>query len=193
MNNKEALGDVRRKIGEVMKKDDNRLVFGYRPQQQEYKEGDTWIDANGRTWTIKDGIQQTVTKLDSAKTPWWCPKCSTPLNGHHLKMYNKRGICYNCSEKEEMELKQSGVWFDVIKEKGKQNHIAQIKDKIQELQDYYDNVSQPEFIHADNEKILMVEKWDIDLNTVRNDLKEEIEKLKEHLRKVESGELDEHS
>lgn len=191
MSNQEALGDVRRKIGEVIKKGDERLVFGYRPQQQEYKEGDTWVDVNGRKWTIKDGIQQTVTKLDSAKTPWWCPKCSTPLNGHHLKMYHKRGVCYNCSEKEEMELKKSGEWFNTVKEKGKQNHIAWIKDKIQELQDYYDNVSQPEFIHADNEKILMVEKWDIDLNTVREDLKEEIQKLKAHLAKVESGELDE--
>jgi len=89
--------------------------------------------------------------------------------------------------KEEMELKQSGKWHDVIVEKGRQNHIAAIRDKIQELQSYHDNLSQPEFIHADNEKILMIEKWDMDIDTVRKDLAEEITKLQKHLNMVESG------
>ena len=53
------------------------------------------------------------------------------------------------------------------------------------------NISQPEFIHADNEKILMIERWNVDLDTVKKDLLEEINKLKEHLTKVEAGEFDE--
>ena len=86
-----------------------------------------------------------------------------------------------------MELKKSGKWHDVVKEKGRQNHIAWVKDKIQELQNYHENLSQPEFIHADNEKILMIEKWDMDINTVKKDLIEEITKLQKHLEMVESG------
>jgi hypothetical protein len=46
-------------------------------------------------------------------------------------------------------------------------------------------------IHADNEKILMIEKWDIDLPSVRKDLQEEIDKLVTHLAKIEAGEFDE--
>ena len=182
-----AVQDVRKKIGEVMNKQEQKLVFGWRPQQVERQEGEVWEDVDGKKWTKKNGLVQTVTKLDGFKTPWWCPKCGTPLNGHHLKAYKKAGHCHECMLKEEMELKKSGKWHDVVKEKGRQNHIAWVKDKIQELQNYHENLSQPEFIHADNEKILMIEKWDMDINTVKKDLIEEITKLQKHLEMVESG------
>ena len=182
-----AVGDVRKRISEVMKKQDTKLTFGWTPQHVERKEGEEWVDADGKRWTKKNGLIQSVTKLDGFKTPWWCPKCGTPLNGIHLKAYKKAGHCHECMLKEEMELKQSGKWHDVIVEKGRQNHIAAIRDKIQELQSYHDNLSQPEFIHADNEKILMIEKWDMDINTVKKDLMEEITKLQKHLEMVESG------
>ena len=182
-----AVQDVRKKIGEVMNKQEQKLVFGWRPQQVERQEGEVWEDVDGKKWTKKNGLVQTVTKLDGFKTPWWCPKCGTPLNGHHLKAYKKAGHCHECMLKEEMELKKSGKWHDVVKEKGRQNHIAWVKDKIQELQSYHENLSQPEFIHADNEKILMIEKWDMDINTVKKDLIEEITKLQKHLEMVESG------
>jgi hypothetical protein len=86
-----------------------------------------------------------------------------------------------------MELKISGKWHQVVTERGRQNHISWVKDRIQELQDYHDNLTQPEFIHADNEKILMIEKWNVDIDTVKKDLTEEITKLKKHLELVESG------
>lgn len=188
--NEQALNDTRRKISEVMQKQDTKLTFGWTPEQVERKEGDVWLDPNGRKWTKKNGLVQSVTKLDSAKTPWWCPKCGTPLNGHHLRAYNKAGHCHECMLKEEMELKASGRWQQAMVERGKRSHIDWVKDKIQELQDYHDNVSHPEFIHADNEKILMMERWNIDLDTIKNDLLDEINKLKEHLAKVEAGEYD---
>lgn len=182
-----AVADVRKRIGEVMNKQEQKLTFGWRPQQVNRQEGEVWEDHDGKKWTKKNGLVQTVTKLDGFKTPWWCPKCNTPLNGIHLKAYKKVGHCHECMLKEEMELKQSGKWEEVIIEKGRQNHIAIIKDKIQELQNYHENLSQPEFIHADNEKILMIEKWDMDINTVKNDLMQEITKLQKHLEMVESG------
>lgn len=182
-----AVADVRKRIGEVMNKQEQKLTFGWRPQQVERQEGEVWEDVDGKKWTKKNGLVQTVTKLDGFKTPWWCPKCGTPLNGHHLKAYKKAGHCHECMLKEEMELKKSGKWHDVIVEKGRQNHMAAIRDKIQELQSYHENLSQPEFIHADNEKILMIEKWDMDINTVKKDLMEEITKLQKHLEMVESG------
>jgi len=182
-----AVADVRKRIGEVMNKQEQKLTFGWRPQQVERQEGEIWEDVDGKKWTKKNGLVQTVTKLDGFKTPWWCPKCGTPLNGHHLKAYKRAGHCHECMLKEEMELKQSGKWEETIIEKGRQNHMAIIRDKIQELQNYHENLSQPEFIHADNEKILMIEKWDMDINTVKKDLMEEITKLQKHLEMVESG------
>lgn len=183
----QALRDVRKKIGEVMNREDKKLTFGWTPQQVERKEGEEWVDVDGKKWTRKNGIVQSVTKLDGFKTPWWCPRCETPLNGHHLKAYKKVGYCHDCMVKEEMELKQSGKWQETVVEKGRQNHMAAIRDRIQQLQDAHDFISQPEFIHADNEKILMVEKWDVDIDTVKQDLAEQIVKLKYHLSLVESG------
>ena len=75
-----AVSDVRKRIGEVMNKQEQKLTFGWRPEQVERKEGDVWVDVDGRKWTKKTGLIQSVTKLDGFKTPWWCPKCGTPLN-----------------------------------------------------------------------------------------------------------------
>ena len=189
--NEEALKDVRRKIGEVMQKQDSKLTFGWTPQQVERQEGEVWEDVNGKQWTKKNGLIQSITKLDGFKTPWWCPECGTPLNGHHLRAYKKTGHCHDCMIKEEMELKKSGKWKEYIIQRGKQNHIAWLKDKIQEFQDYYDNITHPEFIHADDEKILMMERWNMDIDTVKEEILKEINKFKEHLAKVEAGEFDE--
>ena len=39
---------------------------GYSKAQIDYKEGDIW-DENGKKWTIKNGIKQTVTRFDKLK------------------------------------------------------------------------------------------------------------------------------
>ena len=53
---------------------------GYSVKEEFHKEGDIW-DAKGKTWTIKDGIKQNITKLDSLKklaiTPTFCPSCKS--------------------------------------------------------------------------------------------------------------------
>ena len=55
---------------------------GYTKKQQFYKEGDIWEEDN-RTWTIRDGIKQNITKLDKFKkeaVPLFCPSCNTIMN-----------------------------------------------------------------------------------------------------------------
>lgn len=186
--NNEALRDVRRKISEVMQKEDNKIVFGYRPNEVERKEGDVWTDANGKEWTIKNGIRQNITKLDGAKVPLWCPKCSRVMK-HRLdvKFYRRTGACMECMFELETQLKMDGRWEEYSNNKLRENYIAFLKDKIQELEDYHENITAPEFIHADNEKILMVERWGIDIDGARADLMKDITELKAHLELVEAG------
>ena len=43
-----------------------RSSVGFTKKQDFYKEGDIW-EVDGRTWTIKDGLKQNITKLDTAK------------------------------------------------------------------------------------------------------------------------------
>ncbi len=72
--NEQALNDVRRKVAEKLNKDDSKLVFGWRGQAEPTRtEGDRWTDIEGKEWEMKNGVKTRVTKLDSAKTPWWCP------------------------------------------------------------------------------------------------------------------------
>ena len=40
--------------------------IGYQKSKKTYKEGDIWTE-NKKKWTIKDGIKQTISKLDAIK------------------------------------------------------------------------------------------------------------------------------
>lgn len=180
------INDVRRKINEVMKKTDERIVVGWRPDLKDRKEGDVWEDANGKQWTVKNGITQSISKLDDAKTPWFCPKCERAMN-HKLdfKFWRLRGHCFDCNVKAEMEIRKQGKWKEYEESIMKANYIASLKDTIQELQSLHDTVSSPEVIHADDTNILMVEKWHVDVDQIKEDLMKDIVELKELLRKAE--------
>ena len=56
-----------------------RSSVGFSKTEESHKEGDIW-EVDGRTWTIKDGIKQNITKLDKAKKahlmPLFCPNCN---------------------------------------------------------------------------------------------------------------------
>lgn len=188
MADHEAINNVRRKINEVMKKTDERIVVGWRPELAEKRnEGDVWEDMDGKKWTIKNGIKQTVTKLDLAKTPWFCPICQKSMS-HRLddKFWNMQGKCFDCVIKEEMEIRRRGEWTKYERRKLQENYVASLRDHINELQDYHDTVTAPSFVHADNERILMIEKWDVDIDKIKLDLQKDIEELKQHLTECEA-------
>lgn len=188
MADHQAINNVRRKINEVMKKTDERIVVGWRPELAEKRnEGDVWEDLNGKVWTIKNGIKQTVTKLDSAKTPWFCPVCNKSMS-HRLddKFWNIKSKCFDCVIKEETEIRRQGKWEEYEKRKLQENYVASLRDHINELQHYHDTVSAPSFVHADDEKILMVEKWDVDIDKIKKDLYKDIQELTQHLAECEA-------
>ena len=88
---------------------------GYQKTYNFYEEGDIW-EENGKTWTIKNGLKQNITKLDSAKKaariPLSCPKCGGPLR-HRLakKMYNIHGFCFDpCTVEYEASLRKAGLY-----------------------------------------------------------------------------------
>ena len=88
---------------------------GYKKTIKKYAEGDIWEDG-GRQWTIKNGIKQNITKLDSAKKalriPLRCPNCGGPMK-HHLakKMYKVHGFCFDpCTVEMEANLRKAGLY-----------------------------------------------------------------------------------
>ena len=73
--------DVQRARNLIMGKTGNSTgtQIGYSNKQKDYKEGDIWVEKK-KTWTIKNGIKQTISKLDKVKKeifmPLSCPCCN---------------------------------------------------------------------------------------------------------------------
>ena len=74
--------------------------IGYNKKTEDYKEGDIWTEGR-KTWTIKNGIKQTISKLDKIKKevfmPLSCPCCGKimkkRLDKPNYKIHKK---CYDC-------------------------------------------------------------------------------------------------
>lgn len=87
---------------------------GYQKTFEDRKEGDTW-EEDGKTWTIKNGLKQTVSKLDnirrSVTKPLHCPNCNSVMNNHlHTKMWKIHGMCYDCVINMENDLRVIGKY-----------------------------------------------------------------------------------
>ena len=98
---------------------------GYQKSYEHHTEGDIW-EESGKTWTIKNGIKQNITKLDKAKKaafiPLTCPKCDGSMK-HHLakKMYRIHGFCFDCTVEYESDLKKAGLYDNYEKQMMKGN------------------------------------------------------------------------
>ena len=102
---------------------------GFTKSDKKYEEGDIW-EADGRTWTIKDGVKQNITKLDKAKKvhmmPLFCPSCKKIMNNEiDNKIVDfKAWVEDKMSESNNQYVSEAG---DVENWKGKIN-----KEKVQE-------------------------------------------------------------
>ena len=105
---------------------------GYKKKRVDYKEGDVWVE-NKKTWTIKDGIKQTVSKMDKIKKevfmPLCCPKCSKVMKGQLDKPnYKIHKMCFNCVIDYEGKLKLRGEYDNYIKNLQLKNRLTSINE-----------------------------------------------------------------
>ena len=106
--------------------------IGYKKETKDYKEGDIWAEGR-KTWTIKNGIKQTVSKLDAIKkevfVPLCCPKCSKVMK-HRLDKdnYKMHKNCHDCVIEFEHQLKIEGKYDDYIKELKAKNSLDMVDD-----------------------------------------------------------------
>lgn len=112
-----------------------RSSVGFTNKQEFYNEGDIW-ESDGRTWTIKNGIKQNVTKLDKAKKehnmPLFCPKCSKLMKRVDKPYHNVHKYCLNCHARAEDKLKAEGKYEEHYNEIN--NKI--IDDRVDEFKQY---------------------------------------------------------
>ena len=181
--------DVNRARNLIMGKTDasTGTQIGYNKKQKEHKEGDTWVEGR-KTWTIKNGIKQTVYKLDKIKkeifVPLGCPKCNKVMK-HHLDKSNYKihKKCHKCVVEFEHKLRIHNKYDDYIKNLKNKNNITTLNEVESYLLDAI-NTSNSGYVSEDG----VVEKWVGGVNKkeftekVKTSVKEIKEKLKNNLK-----------
>ena len=159
--------------------------IGYNKKTEDYKEGDIWTEGR-KTWTIKNGIKQTVSKLDSIKKevfmPLCCPKCNKVMK-HRLDKpnYNIHKMCMSCVIDFEGKLKHvPGRYEKYIKELELKNKLTSL-DKIENMLLDIANTSNSGFVSEDG----VIEKWvgGIDTKKYTKDIKKYADKTRKKLEK----------
>lgn len=113
--------------------DKTQVQAGYEKNKQEFKEGDVW-EEDGKKWTIKNGIKQSITKLDRFKhlinLPLTCPSCKKPMKSDEInkKMYAIHQTCFDCVLEMESKLKLEGKFEDYQKNIVNSNKNSSLED-----------------------------------------------------------------
>jgi hypothetical protein len=155
-----------------------QIQAGYEKVSQGHEEGDIWED-NGRKWTIKNGIKQTVTKLDEIKKltvmPLSCPECGNvmKINDYNKKMWGIHKKCFDCVIKIETNIKQQGKWDEYCAGIMNNNKNAELNDLEVALEQWVDENNS--FVSEQGE----VEKWGGgDKRAIYKQAKEQIAELR---------------
>ena len=159
------------------------VQIGYNKGYVERKEGDVWQE-NNKTWTIKNGIKMTVTKLDNVKKalqmPLTCPNCNQPMNKGRLDklMYSIHKQCSDCVIKYETKLKIVGKFEEYQKTINNQGIAYHIKEMENVLLELALNQSDESFVTEAGD----IETWKgkgVDTQQIIQDIQEYIQKLKD--------------
>ena len=157
---------------------------GYKKKRIEYKEGDIWVE-NKKTWTIKDGIKQTISKMDAIKKeifmPLCCPKCSKVMKKRLDKPnYRVHKMCFNCVIDYEHKLRIRGEYDDYIKNLRLKNRLTEI-DEIENMFLELANQSNEGFISEHGE----IERWKggIDKDKMSKDIIEAAQEARKNIQK----------
>jgi len=164
---------------------------GYTKKRVNYKEGDVWVE-NKKTWTIKDGIKQTISKMDKIKKevfmPLCCPKCNKIMKGQLDKPnYKVHKMCFNCVIEFEHKLKLRGEYDDYIKNLKLKNSLT----LIDEFEGHFLNLANQSnngYVSEHGE----VERWKggVDVSKISSDISKGCNKAREEIKKELTNEED---
>ena len=159
--------------------------IGYKKKRIEYKEGDIWTE-NKKTWTIKNGIKQTISKLDSIKKeifmPLCCPECNKVMKRRLDKPnYRIHKKCYDCVIDFEGRLKHKpGRYEKYLKELELKNKLTSL-DQVEDFLLDAINTSNQSYVSEHG----TVERWvgGLDKKEWTKDIKKYTKKTREKLEK----------
>ena len=160
------------------------IQIGYNKKQKDYKEGDVWVEGK-KTWTIKNGIKQTVSKLDNIKKevfmPLSCPKCNNIMKKRLDKPnYRIHKMCLDCVIEFEHKLKIKGE-YENYKKRLINNNSLDIVDEIETYLLEAINTTTNGYVSEDG----VVERWvgGVNKKDFTKEIKEAASIRREHLKK----------
>ena len=178
--------DVQRMRNLVTKNysDKTTTQVGYTKKQENYQEGDVW-EVDGKQWTIKNGIKQTITKFDKVRkivsAPLLCPKCSQLMkNKLDTKMYPIHNMCFECVIKMETKLKLQGKFEQYQLDMNKRSLEYHLKEMENVLLELLIDQSEESFVTEAGD----IETWKSNKSmnsTLTKDIQEYIQKIKDVL------------
>jgi hypothetical protein len=158
--------------------DRTQVLGGWESKIEEHKEGNVW-EEDGKKWTIKNGIKQSITKLDKFKhlvsLPLTCPSCKKPMKADELnkKMYSVHKLCLNCVVDMESKLKLEGKYEEYEKNILNMNKNASLEEFEQALDSWLDE--KDTFVTEQGD----IESWQGgDKNKIYKELKEKIQEFR---------------
>ena len=160
------------------------IQIGYNKKNKNYKEGDIWVE-NKKTWTIKNGIKQTVSKLTSLRKevfmPLSCPKCNKIMKKRLDKPnYKIHKMCHDCVIDFEHKLKYTGEYDNYIKKLEAKNSL----NLVDEMESYLLNA-----VNATNNGYVSekgeLERWvgGIDKEKITKEIIEASKIRRDHIKK----------
>jgi len=123
--------------------DKTKLSSGYSTKRIIRCEGDVW-EERGKTWTIKNGLKQTINKLDKIRLknaiPLCCPQCGGNMkHQYHRYAYKFFNFCGNCLAKFETKLKAKGEWKKYREDVQDRNWNSWLSEMKEEYLDFQEN------------------------------------------------------
>ena len=164
--------------------DSTGTQIGYKKEIKEYKEGDIWTEGR-KTWTIKNGIKQTVSKLDKLKKevfmPLSCPCCGKIMKKRLDKPnYRIHKKCFDCVIEFEHKLRIKGEYDNYRKKLISKNSLNIVDEMESYLLDAI-NTSNSSFVSEDG----VIERWigGINKKEYTKSIKEAANIRRKHLKK----------
>jgi hypothetical protein len=169
------------------------IQVGYTPDSDfaSRKDGEIWIDVNGRKWIKKNGFKKAVNNVkasvvDAIKQV--CKDCRMEIkwgNKYDQIFFNKTGRCQDCVAKFESKLRLEGKFKDYENKKILHNQLSQAKDFRTKVQESFDFVSTHEKISFPNGDGTL-DEWTIERrDTILKDLKNDLKKIDKQIVKIE--------
>ena len=159
------------------------LLSGKTPQKR------IMVGYEGKTES-GDKISRLSDVMREARMPMFCPKCDVIMKKRlDNKFWSMYGHCFNCQVKIENKMRIDGTYKDWEKNKIKQNKISYLKEQIQAIEEWRDRKAPTWYNNVGvNTPELEEEKWDIDIEKIKQEADDALEKYNEALDKLENEE-----